>query len=138
MSDTSDHDKTHIGDDPDQNYTEYETEDGEVSQQIGLNGKPITSSPSGSNIYMSSRPKIRLDMSIPIDHQLIKRFVSQIRNEDFSIEIEKLIDLISWKQILRICKGRNRDINSISQTLRLEQILQLETYLFKKENEAST
>jgi hypothetical protein len=74
-------------------------------------------------------------MSIPIDHQLVKRFVSQVRNEDFSIEIEKLIDPISWKQIFRICKGRNRDENSISQTLRLEQILQLQTYVFKKEDE---
>jgi hypothetical protein len=45
MSYTSDHDNTH-----DQNYAEYETEDGEVSQQIGINGKPINSSPSGSNI----------------------------------------------------------------------------------------
>jgi hypothetical protein len=88
MSDTSDHDKTHSGEDQDQDYPEYESEEGEVSQQIGLNGKPITSCPSGSNIYMSSRPKIRLDMSIPIDHQLVKRFVSQIRNEDFTIEIE--------------------------------------------------
>jgi hypothetical protein len=74
---------------------------------------------------MSSRPKIR-----PLD-QLVKRFVSQIRNDDFSQEIKRLIDPISWKQIIRICKGRCQDVNSIPQRDRLEQILRLEAYVFK-------
>jgi hypothetical protein len=110
MSDNSDHDKTDNGGNQSQGYFEDGNEEGEVVQ-LGLNGKPISSSPSGSNVFMSTRPKIRLDGSMPIDHQLVKRFVSQIRNDDFSQEIERLIDPISWKQIIRICKGRCQNVN---------------------------
>jgi hypothetical protein len=80
-------------------YFEDGFEEGEVIQ-LGLNGKPISSSSSGSNVFVSSRPKIRLDGPMPIDHQLVKRFVSQVRNDNFSQEIERLIDPFSWKQII--------------------------------------
>jgi hypothetical protein len=115
----------------DQNCPDYEFEEGEVNPiQLGFNGKPLVSTEVESSIFMSTGKKFRLDGASPIDHSLIKRFISQVKNEDFKSPIEKLIDPVSWKQILRVAKGRNQDINSIPQHARLQQILSLETYVF--------
>jgi hypothetical protein len=111
-------------------------EEGEVPPiQLGFNGKPLTSTEVESSIFMSKNKKIRLDSASPIDHSLIKRFTSQVKNEDFKSPIEKLIDPVCWRQILRIAKGRNQDVNSIPQQARLQQILLLETYVFKEDSE---
>jgi hypothetical protein len=122
------------------NYQENENdlnggEDGELIQ-LGLNGKPLDDQSYSSKVYVSNKPRTRLDGSIPIDYHLINRFVSQIKNEPGNdLVIEKLIDSVSWKQILRIAKGLNQDINSVTQSQRLQQILLLETYVLRKEGE---
>jgi hypothetical protein len=107
---------------------------GEV--QLGLNGKPLDYQSPNSKVFLNLKPRVRLDGSIPIDHPLITRFVAQIKNEEgHDLVIEKLIDIVSWKQILRIAKGLNQDTNSLTQRLRLDQILNLETYVLKKEGD---
>jgi hypothetical protein len=112
-----------------------ESEDGEVVQ-LGLNGKPLDDQSYTSKVYVSNKPRIRLDGSKSIDYHLINKFVSQIKNEPGDdLVIEKLIDSVSWKSILRIAKGLNQDKNSVSQSQRLQQILLLETYVFTKEGE---
>jgi hypothetical protein len=96
-------------------------EDGEIVQ-LGLNGKPLDDQSYSSKVYVSiNTPRTRLDGSVPIDYHLVNRFVSQIKNEPGNdLVIEKLIDSVSWKQILRIAKGLNQDINSVTQSQRLQ------------------
>jgi hypothetical protein len=103
----------------------------EPNIQLGLNGQPLESTEKESSIFMSNQKKIRIDSAYPINTELIKRFVSQIRNEDFKTSIEKLIDDASWRQILRIAKGRCQDRNSVTQSARLLELTSLENYIFK-------
>jgi hypothetical protein len=98
--------------------------------QFGLSGQPLESSEKESNIFMSNQKKIRIDSAYPITHELIKKFVSQVRNEDFKSPIEKLIDHASWRQILRTAKGRCQDINSATHSARLLELLSLERFMF--------
>jgi hypothetical protein len=98
--------------------------------QLGLSGHPLGPTEKESNIFMSNQKKIRLDSAFPLNHDLIKRFVSQVRNEDFKSPIEKLIDNACWRQILRTAKGRCQDVNSVTQTARRLELLTLERYIF--------
>jgi hypothetical protein len=120
----------------DHDYQDNEMEEGETTPiQHGFNGKQLSSTEGESSVFMSTTKKIRLDSASPIDHSLIKKFIFQVKNEDFKSPIEKLIDGVCWRQILRLAKGRNQDVNSITQHARLQQILLLETYVFKEESE---
>jgi transposase InsO family protein len=110
-------------------------EDGEVTIQYGLNGKPIDYKSPSSKVFVNLKPPIRLDGSMQIDHQLVTKFVAQIKNDDSEIQIEKLVDKVSWRSILRIARGRCQDTNSVPQRNRSYQLEDLEKYLFRKDDE---
>jgi hypothetical protein len=82
----------------DENYDGYDGnppgENGDIVQ-LGLNGKLLDYQSPNGKVFVNLKPRIRLDGSIPIDHQLIIRFVAQIKNEDHDLVIEKLVDSVS-------------------------------------------
>jgi hypothetical protein len=48
---------------------------------------------------VSNVPKVRLEDSQPINHELIKKFVAQIRRGDFKGTIEELVDKLVWDKV---------------------------------------
>jgi hypothetical protein len=86
-------------------------------------------------VFVSNSVKIRLDGNNPLNHDLVKRFVTQVKNNDFKTPIEDLIDSLSWMQILIIAKGMNQNTNSISEISRLKELDYLDSYVNKEEGE---
>jgi hypothetical protein len=86
-------------------------------------------------VFVSNTVKIRLDGSQLLSHDLIKKFVAQVKNNDFKVPIEKLIDSLSWMQILIIAKGMNQNSNSISEVSRLEELHDLDSYVNKEDGD---
>jgi hypothetical protein len=68
------------------------------SGQRGFNGQ-LTGGNLENSVYVSNTPKVRLEDSQIITHELIKKFVAQIRRGDFKGTIESLVDSLVWDKI---------------------------------------
>jgi hypothetical protein len=81
----------------------------ETEVQLGFNGLPLEENQAEHSVFVSNTAKIRLDGSQPLNHDLVRNFVAQVKNNDFKVLIEKLINNLSWMQILIIAKGMNQN-----------------------------
>jgi hypothetical protein len=110
-----------------------ETEPPEV--QLGFNGLPLEENQAKHSVFVSNSVKVRLDGTQPPNHDLVKKFVSQVKNNDFKVPIEKLIDGLSWLQIMIIARGMSHNSNSISEVSRLKELDDLETYVTREKGQ---
>jgi hypothetical protein len=69
-----------------------------------------------------------------LNYQLIRDFVSQILNKDFTSPIEALVDNSLWLQTFMLAKARCPDSNPAN-TKKRKHLTHLEDYIFRKEGE---
>jgi hypothetical protein len=100
--------------------------------QNGIDGNPVSSKEAVTSVFVSNQPKIRLDSTKTLTHELIQKFTAQVLNKDFTSPIESLIDKNSWELIFMLAKARC-STSSSADTERYNQIIQLEDYINRKE-----
>jgi hypothetical protein len=103
------------------------------SGQRGFNGQ-LTIGNVENSVYVSNTPKIRLEDNQPITHDLIKRFVAQIRRGDFKGTIESLIDKLVWEQILLIAQSKCFEHDNPEHVAQLKHLDNLAIYVSKGDN----
>lgn len=103
--------------------------------QLGFSGLPKLESHIEHSVFVSNQTKFRLDGASTLNHEGMRKFVAQVKNNNFKVDIEDLIDDLSWLQILIIAKGMNQDSNSISESSRLKDLEQLDAYVNREEGQ---